>query len=61
MLENYPQMNHQVPLPPGYYMYSTNFPSMMNQISPTYTIPTKPVYVDHLLMYLNKTIQVVNS
>lgn len=46
-------------LPPGKYIYSSNFPSVMKQLSPIYTIPIKPVYFDHLLLHLNKNILVV--
>lgn len=46
-------------LPPGKYMYSPQFPQMMQQLSPVYMIPTEPVFVDHLMMQLNKPITVV--
>ncbi|WP_081092314.1 DUF2642 domain-containing protein [Peribacillus simplex] len=48
-------------LPPGHYAYSSGFPTMMKNVSPTYTIPTEPVFLDHLLMNLEKTIVVATT
>ncbi|MDL4842373.1 DUF2642 domain-containing protein [Aquibacillus rhizosphaerae] len=59
MIQNIPYMHQQTPLPPGKYVYSNNFPAVMEQIAPIYTIPTKPVFFDHLMMHLDKTIRVI--
>ncbi len=46
-------------LPPGKYVYSSHFPAMMKQLSPTYNVPTEPVFMEHLLMQMGKKIRVV--
>lgn len=61
MMQGYPYNNQHVALPPGKYMYSNNFPSIMQQLSPTYIVPTEPVYFEHLLMHVGKTIRVVTT
>lgn len=33
----------------------------MKTLSPTYTIPTEPVFFDHLMMNLGKTITIVTN
>ena len=45
-------------LPPGYYKYSNHFPKSIKQLSPIYTVPTEPVFMDHLVMNIDKKIQV---
>jgi cation diffusion facilitator CzcD-associated flavoprotein CzcO len=45
-------------LPPGYYLYTSQLPVMMKNISPIYTIPTEPVFLDHLLMHMGQRIHV---
>jgi len=57
-MHNFPNGNHQQALPPGQYMYSKQFPQIMQQLSPTYTVPAEPVFLDHLLMNIGKTIQI---
>ena len=51
--------NHKFALPPGQYKYSNHFPDIMQQLSPAYTVATEPVFLDHLLMNIGKTIRVV--
>ena len=46
-------------LPPGYYMHSQMLHQTMNTTLPTYTIQMEPIFFDHLLLHLNKKIQVV--
>jgi len=58
-MQNYPYGNQDTVLPPGHYAYTNNFPQTMKTLSLTYTIPTEPVCLDHLLMNLGKTITVV--
>lgn len=43
----------------GHYSHISNFKDTVKSSSPTYTIPTKPVFFDHLLMNLGKTITAV--
>ncbi|MFT8319727.1 MAG: DUF2642 domain-containing protein [Bacillus sp. (in: firmicutes)] len=50
--------NHNQTLPPGQYMYSKQFPETMKQLSPIYTVPAEPVFLDHLLMNIGKTVQI---
>jgi hypothetical protein len=59
VIHYYPYRNQNFALPPGKYIYSSNFPIMMQQLSPSYIVPTEPVYMEHLLMHLGKTIKVV--
>ncbi|MGM0888583.1 MAG: hypothetical protein ACQEW5_16785 [Bacillota bacterium] len=47
-MQNYPYGNQDNVLPPGHYAYTNNFPQTMKTLSPTYTIPTEPVFFDHL-------------
>ncbi|PMC36671.1 hypothetical protein CJ195_14675 [Bacillus sp. UMB0899] len=56
---SYSYRNHNPVLPPGKYVYSSNFPVMMKQLSPTYNVPTEPVFMEHLLMQMEKKIRVV--
>jgi hypothetical protein len=58
-MQNYPYTNQDTVLPPGHYAYTNNFPQTMKTLSPTYTIPTEPVFFDHLMMNLGKTITIV--
>ncbi|PYF08397.1 DUF2642 domain-containing protein [Ureibacillus chungkukjangi] len=51
--------NHNLAVPPGQYKYSNHFPQVMQQLSPTYTVATEPVFFDHLLMNVGKSIRVV--
>lgn len=46
-------------LPPGQYKYTQQLPMMMNDVSPSYNIPTEPVFLNHLLMHLNKKVRIV--
>jgi hypothetical protein len=48
-------------VPPGKYKYSQNLPGMMNQLSPEYNISAEPVFLDHLLLNVGKTIRVVTT
>lgn len=61
MIQGYHYRNPHTALPPGKYVFSNQFQNTMNQLAPIYTIPTKPVYFDHLLLHLNKTIEVVTT
>lgn len=45
--------------PPGQYSYSDTFSSIMKSLSPSYTIPAEPVFLDHLLMHVGEEIRVV--
>lgn len=58
-MQLYQNTNYKSLLPPGQYMYSNYFPTIMKQLSPAYYIPTEPGFLDHLLMNLGKTIRVV--
>lgn len=53
--------NYNSFLPPGKYAYSNNFPAIMKQLSPVYSISTEAVFIDHLMMNLNRAIQVVTT
>ncbi|OCA92842.1 DUF2642 domain-containing protein [Pseudobacillus wudalianchiensis] len=44
--------------PPGQYSYSSTFPSIMQSLSPSYTIQAEPVFLDHLLTYVGENIHV---
>lgn len=56
---SYPYRNQNSVLPPGIYVYSSNFPAMMQQLAPTYNVPTEPVFMEHLLMQMGKKSRVV--
>lgn len=58
-MQNYPYGSQDNVLPPGHYAYTSNFPQTMKTLSPTFTIPTEPVFFDHLMMNLGKTITIV--
>ena len=58
-MHQFPNTNYNSVLPPGKYKYSKDFPAMMNQLSPVYTVPAEPVFLDNLLMNVGKTIRVV--
>ncbi|MBO0997561.1 DUF2642 domain-containing protein [Bacillus sp. SD075] len=60
-MQSFPYEPYRETLPPGQYAYTSGFPAMMRNLSPTYTIPTEPVFLDHLLMNLEKTIIVVTT
>ncbi|MRH42749.1 DUF2642 domain-containing protein [Aquibacillus halophilus] len=46
-------------LPPGVYVYTSELPEMMEKNQPSYSINLEPVWLNHLLMHLNKDLQVV--
>jgi hypothetical protein len=54
----HPESMTGVPLPPGQYPYSPALPQIMNALTPTYVIPAEPVFMDHLLMHVEKNIRV---
>ncbi|MEM1504851.1 DUF2642 domain-containing protein [Domibacillus sp. 8LH] len=58
MVQEYPNPPQHSLLPPGHYLYSPQFPAIMQQLSPVYTVTAEPVFLDHLLMHSGKTIQV---
>ncbi|QGQ45995.1 DUF2642 domain-containing protein [Metabacillus sediminilitoris] len=58
-MQLYQNTNYNSLLTPGQYMFSNYFPTIMKQLSPTYSISAEPVFLDHLLMNLGKTIRVV--
>jgi hypothetical protein len=60
-MQGYPYRNQALATPPGKYVYSSNFPLMMQQLSPSYMISTEPVFMEHLLINLGKTIKVVTT
>jgi hypothetical protein len=60
-MQHFQHSHYASVLPPGKYKYSKFFPFMMQQLSPTYTISTEPVFLDHLLMNIGRTIRVVTT
>ncbi|WP_050182826.1 DUF2642 domain-containing protein [Domibacillus robiginosus] len=61
MVQEYRNHTKKTLLPPGQYLYSPQFPSIMQHLSPVYTVQAEPVFLDHLLMHSGKTIQVVTT
>ncbi|WP_285767397.1 DUF2642 domain-containing protein [Peribacillus sp. SI8-4] len=60
-MQGFPHDSYREILPPGQYAYSSGFPAMMKNLSPTYTIAAEPVFLDHLLMNVEKTIVVATT
>ncbi|TRZ38896.1 DUF2642 domain-containing protein [Niallia circulans] len=60
-MHSYHQVHSQSLLPPGHYKYSQQFPNIIQQLSPSYTVSTEPVFLDHLLMNIEKNIRIVTT
>lgn len=58
MYQHFPHLHNHGVLPPGYYIHSGQLLNTMTVTQPNYYIKLEPIYFDHLMLHLNKRIQV---
>lgn len=61
MYQTFSHLYGQGILPPGYYMYSDQLANTMKSTQPGYSVKFDPIFFDHLLLHLNKKIQVTTT